>query len=123
MLLKDKIAVVYGAGGAVGAAVARTYAREGAHVFLAGRTRTSVDVIADAISAGAGVAEAAEVDALDDAAVNEHMAAVEATAGRLDIAFNAIGIPQGDIQGTSLLELSPERSARRSPPTPEHTSS
>lgn len=38
MLLKDKIAVIYGGGGAIGGATARTFAREGAEIFLAGRT-------------------------------------------------------------------------------------
>jgi NAD(P)-dependent dehydrogenase (short-subunit alcohol dehydrogenase family) len=36
MLLEDKNAIVYGGGGAVGGAVARTFAREGANIFLAG---------------------------------------------------------------------------------------
>ena len=48
MLLKGKNAVIYGAGGAIGGAVARTFAGEGARVFLAGRTRASLDAVADA---------------------------------------------------------------------------
>ena len=40
MLLEGKNAVVYGGGGAIGGAVARAFAREGARVFLAGHTRS-----------------------------------------------------------------------------------
>ena len=39
MLLRNKTALVYGGSGAVGGAVARAYAREGAHVVLAARNR------------------------------------------------------------------------------------
>jgi len=39
VLLEDKNAVIYGGGGKVGGAVARAFAREGAKVFLTGRTR------------------------------------------------------------------------------------
>ena len=42
MILKDKVAVIYGAGGAVGGAVARAFATEGANVFLTGRSLASV---------------------------------------------------------------------------------
>ena len=47
MLLENKVAVIYGAGGAIGGAVARTFAREGARVFLAGRTRAKLDLVGD----------------------------------------------------------------------------
>jgi 3-oxoacyl-[acyl-carrier protein] reductase len=39
MLLENKNAVIYGSGGSIGGAVAKMFAREGARVFLAGRTR------------------------------------------------------------------------------------
>jgi NAD(P)-dependent dehydrogenase (short-subunit alcohol dehydrogenase family) len=38
MMLKDKVAVIYGAGGAIGGAVARAFASEGARLFLTGRS-------------------------------------------------------------------------------------
>lgn len=38
MLLEKKNAVVYGAGGAIGRTIAHAFAREGARVFLTGRT-------------------------------------------------------------------------------------
>jgi NAD(P)-dependent dehydrogenase (short-subunit alcohol dehydrogenase family) len=109
MLLEHKHAVIYGAGGAIGGAVARAFAREGARVFLTGRHRAAVDAVADAIAAAGGGAEAAEVDALDERAVEEHLRAVVAETGRIDVSFNAIGLPQHGIQGVPLAELSPER--------------
>ncbi len=107
MYLKDKIAVIYGAGGSIGGAVARAFAREGASVFLAGRTLEKVQTAADDITAAGGAAQAAVVDALDPQAVEQHLDAVVQQAGRIDISFNAIWI-RGDLQGTPLLEMSAE---------------
>jgi NAD(P)-dependent dehydrogenase (short-subunit alcohol dehydrogenase family) len=106
MLLENKNAVIYGAGGAVGGAVARAFAREGAKVFLAGRTLAKVEAVAKEISAAGGVAEAAQVDALDEQAVEEHIGKVAEQAGSIDVLFNAIGMQ--DIQGKPLTEMSPE---------------
>jgi NAD(P)-dependent dehydrogenase (short-subunit alcohol dehydrogenase family) len=106
MLLTNKTAVIYGAGGAIGGAVARAFAREGANVFLAGRTLAAVDAVAKEIAAAGGQAETAEVDALDERAVEQHTAAVADKAGGIDISFNAIGIPQHGVQGIPLVELS-----------------
>ncbi|HSE80959.1 MAG TPA: SDR family oxidoreductase [Gaiellaceae bacterium] len=103
MLLQDKCAVIYGGGGAIGGAVARAFAREGARVFLAGRTLAGLDRVAEEISAAGGVVETAEVDALDEQAVQKHADAVAAAAG-IDIALNAVGIPH--VQGTPFAELS-----------------
>jgi len=108
MLLQSKNAIIYGAGGAVGSAVASAFAREGARVFLTGRKLSAVDALAKDISAAGGAAETAEVDALDEQAVENHITAVGAKAGRIDISFNAIGIPQQGIQGIPLTELSVE---------------
>lgn len=108
MSLDDKNAVIYGAGGAVGGAVARAFARDGARVFLTGRDLGAVDALAKEISAAGGTAEAAQVDALDEEAVRSHLEAVVEEAGTIDISFNAIGIPQQGIQGIPLTELSVE---------------
>jgi 3-oxoacyl-[acyl-carrier protein] reductase len=105
VLLEDKTAVIYGGGGAIGGAVARAFAREGARVFLAGRTLARLEEVAGEIRAAGGTAETAEVDALDERAVDEHADAVAAEAGRLDISFNLIS--HGDVQGTPLVEMSP----------------
>src|ERR671910_3319926 len=109
MLLKDKVAVIYGAGGAIGGAVARAFAREGAELFLTGRLRAPVDAVAKEIVAAGGSAEAAEVDALDEQAVDQHLQSVIERAGRVDISFNAVGIPDTRILGVPLVELDVER--------------
>jgi NAD(P)-dependent dehydrogenase (short-subunit alcohol dehydrogenase family) len=51
-LLQDKSIVIYGAGGGIGRGVARTFAREGARPFLAGRTREPLDAVAAQITGG-----------------------------------------------------------------------
>ena len=93
MVLKDKVAIVYGAGGAIGGAVARAFAADGARLFLAGRSLAPVEAVAKDIAAAGGSSEVAEVDALDELAVDKHLESVVDRAGRLDISFNAIGIP------------------------------
>lgn len=108
MLLETKTAVVYGAGGAIGGAVARAFAREGATVFLAGRTPDTLETVARQITATGGNAEVAAVDALDERAVEEHAAAVVRQTGRIDISFNAIGVPQQGLQGTPVVDLAAE---------------
>jgi NAD(P)-dependent dehydrogenase (short-subunit alcohol dehydrogenase family) len=111
MLLKDKVAVIYGAGGAVGGAVARAFSADGAKVFLAGRNLASVEVVAKEIAAAGGSAQAAEVDALDEQAVDSHLQSVVDDTGRIDIAFNGVGISGTDILGVPLLELDVEKFA------------
>lgn len=105
MLLAKKNAVIYGAGGATGSAVARTFAREGARVFVTGRRLAPVEALASDIAAAGGLAEAAQVDALDERAVEQHLDAVVGMAGTVDVSYNALGIPQLGVQGISLLEL------------------
>jgi NAD(P)-dependent dehydrogenase (short-subunit alcohol dehydrogenase family) len=91
MLLENKVAVIYGGGGSIGGAVARAFAREGAQLFLAGRTPGKLEAVAGAIRAGGGVADIAVVDALDAQAVESFVDAVAERAGAVDISFNAIG--------------------------------
>jgi len=103
MMLENKNAVIYGAGGAIGSAVARAFAREGAKVHLAGRTLESLEEVAQEIRSTGGVAETAQVDAIDEQIVNEHADALAASAGGIDISFNLISV--GDVQGTPLAEM------------------
>jgi len=103
MLLDGKTAVIYGAGGSIGGAVARAFGREGARVFLSGRTRSKLDEVAQEIRSAGGTADTAEVDALDERAVDEHADAVAAAAGSLDISFNLITHPA--VHGTPLAEM------------------
>ena len=101
LLLENKIAVVHGAGGAIGGAVASAFAEAGARVFLAGRTLDPVQATADAIGTADSVVS--QVDALDEQAVERHAAMVAETAGQIDVVFNAIGV--NPVQGTGLLDL------------------
>jgi len=103
VLLENKNAVIYGGGGSIGGAVARAFAREGARVFLAGRTLARLDAVAEEISAAGGEAETAQVDALDEETVDRHADAVAGKAGGIDVSFNAIG--HGDVHGAPLIEM------------------
>src|SRR3712207_433920 len=103
MLLEDKNAVIYGGGGSIGSAVARAFASEGARVFLAGRTQAKLDNVAEEIRSAGGVVETAQVDALDEQAVNRFVDAVAEKAGSIDISFNLISYE--DVQGTPLVEM------------------
>ncbi|WP_051828624.1 SDR family NAD(P)-dependent oxidoreductase [Streptomyces bicolor] len=96
MLLKDKVAVVYGASGPIGGTAARAFAREGARVFIAGRDAAPLGKLAEDIRAAGGTAESAVVDAREGAAVDAFVDGVAAQAGRIDVSFNAIGY--GDVQ-------------------------
>ena len=111
-MLKNKVAVIYGAGGAIGGAVARAFAREGAKLFLTGRLRAPVEAVAREIVSAGGTAEAAAVDALDERAIDEHLQSVIEKAGRVDVSFNAIGIPDAEIVGVPLVELDVEKFSR-----------
>ena len=122
MMLKDKVAVIYGAAGAIGGAVARGFAAEGAKVFLTGRLRAPVEAVATDIVSTGGYAEAAEVDALDEQAVDRHLQYVVDRAGRVDISFNAVGIANTKIVGVPLAELDAGSSPSRSRPTRRRTS-
>lgn len=108
MLLEKKVAVIYGAGGAIGGAVARAFAREGARVFLTGRRLAPLEAVAREIADAGGSATAAEVDALDETAIDRHLQSVVAQAGRVDISFNAVGYPNRQILGVPYTELDVE---------------
>jgi NAD(P)-dependent dehydrogenase (short-subunit alcohol dehydrogenase family) len=101
--LEGKNAIIYGGGGGIGGGVARAFAREGARVFLVGRTRATLETVANEITASGGSADLAVLDALDERAVDEHVREVVSSAGSVDVSFNLIR--RGDVQGTPLVEL------------------
>ncbi|HJZ72654.1 MAG TPA: SDR family oxidoreductase [Vicinamibacterales bacterium] len=111
MLLKGKVAVIYGAGGDIGGVVARAFAREGATLFLSGRNLGKVEAVAADITGAGGVAEAAQVDALDEQAVETYVASVAEKAGAIDISLSAISIAHALPNRAPLLELSAEHFA------------
>jgi len=106
MLLRDKVAVIYGGGGAIGRAVARAFAHEGAKVFLSGRDLASVEAVAKDIVAAGGEAQASRVDALDEDAVEQSTSNVAKKTGRIDVVLNAIGFKA--VQGVPLIDLGRE---------------
>ena len=108
MMLENKVVVIYGAGGAIGSAIARAFASEGATLFLTGRHRAAVEAVAGDIAAGGASAEVAEVDALDERAVDAHLQSVIDSAGRVDVSFNAIGLPNPKTRAP-LVELDVEQ--------------
>jgi NAD(P)-dependent dehydrogenase (short-subunit alcohol dehydrogenase family) len=106
MLLTNKNAVIYGGSGAIGGAVARVFAREGAKVFIAGRTQSKLDAVAADITAAGGAVETFLVDAFDEKAVEKHAKAIAEKAGSIDIVLNAVSVMHD--QGTFLADLALE---------------
>ena len=104
MLLKNKNAVIYGVSDSLAGEFARAFAREGAHVFLTGRSIEKVKKVANEINAGGGKAEAAQVDALNEKEIADHLEDVIAKAGTIDISFNGIGVQ--DTQNIPLIDMS-----------------
>lgn len=104
MILQGKRCIIHGAAGAIGSAVARTFAREGAQLFLAGRTQEKLDALAQELRAEGCSAHAARVDALDEQSVRQHADAVAEQAGGIDVMLNAVGFPH--VQGVPFAELS-----------------
>src|SRR5215469_17350182 len=88
-ILEGKNAIVFGAGGTIGAAVAKEFAAEGAQVFLVGRTKSNLELVAAQIAESDGAAHVHVVDSLDDGAVNEYIDGVVRQTGKIDIIFDA----------------------------------
>lgn len=103
MLLHNKNAIVYGAGGSLGTAVAKAFAKEGATVFVTGRRLSSLKAVTTEIIAAGGKAEIAEVDALDAKAVNDCVNDLVRRVATLDVSFNAINLE--DRQDVPLTEM------------------
>src|SRR5262245_53468486 len=102
-MLEGKTAIIYGGGGFIGQGVARTFAREGALVFLAGRRGAPLEATAETVTAAGGRAYPAVLDALDEQAVERHVKSVADQTGGIDISFNLTS--RGDVEGTRLLAM------------------
>jgi len=103
VILEDKTAIIYGAGGAIGSAVTRAYAREGSTVHLAGRTSQTLERVAEEVREAGATAYVATVDVLDPEALARHTAHVIDSSGTIDTCFNATS--NDDIQGRTLLDM------------------
>lgn len=102
-MLHQKNAVIYGAAGSLGSAVSKALAEAGATVYLTGRTETALRQLAEVITSNGGNTFVHVVDAMDDAAINNHLDMVMAQSGTVDISFNLAGIDV--IQDVPLVEL------------------
>ena len=90
--LQGQVAMITGAGGGIGAAIARRLAGMGALTFLCGRRRVALEGTAAAILKSGGLAEIAECDVTDLSSVQGVAALLERKAGRLDILANNAGV-------------------------------
>jgi 3-oxoacyl-[acyl-carrier protein] reductase len=109
MLLKNKNAIIYGGGGAIGGAVAKAFAKEGAKVFITGRTLSKLEIVANEIRKEGGKVEIAKVDALNQMAVETYLEKIVENEGSIDISFNAVSLD--DIQGEPLTRMTHEQFA------------
>jgi NADP-dependent 3-hydroxy acid dehydrogenase YdfG len=90
MFMKQKVALIYGAGGPVGGAVARAFAREGAWLFLAGRSQEKLDACRCHPREGPP-RQRCRRRCLDGRAVDAFVDATMEKAGSIDVSFNVIG--------------------------------
>ncbi len=106
MILQNKNAVIYGAGGSLGGAVAKSFANAGARVFLTGHGIESVQKTADEIRASGGSAEVEVVDAFRENEIVNHLDKMVRLAGNVDISFNAVGVDV--VQNIPLMDIMSE---------------
>jgi NAD(P)-dependent dehydrogenase (short-subunit alcohol dehydrogenase family) len=104
-LLTGKNAILYGGTGILGRTTALTFAREGATLFLCGRTKPTLDEVAGEITALGGTVHTAVLDATDEQAVRDHLDAVVAEHGHVDVSLNLIR--RGDVQGKAYVDMTP----------------
>ena len=104
MVLDNKNAIVYGAGGSMGGAVAKALAGAGARVVLTGRHLSPVQKVADQILAAGGSAVVNQVNAMDEKAINNHMDKVAQEMGTIDMSFNGMG--HDIVQNIGLVDMS-----------------
>jgi 3-oxoacyl-[acyl-carrier protein] reductase len=90
MRLKDRVAVVTGAGGGLGSAVVERFAQEGALLCLAGHS--SVAALAERMRAGGSQAIDVPTDVTQSASVQALVARALAEFGRIDIMVNVAGV-------------------------------
>lgn len=103
-MLKDKVAIVTGAGRGLGRSVALAFARQGAKVVLASRSRDEIDHLAQQLRALRKETIAVPTDVSEEDQVNRMVDKTLEAYGTVDILFNNAGVrgPIGPIQQISL---------------------
>ena len=94
MRLKDKVAIITGAGQGIGQATAMKFAREGARVAVCDINRASVDDTVATIVANGGEALGYTIDVTDKASIAKMVEGVMGAWGRIDTLVNNAGIVQ-----------------------------
>lgn len=122
MRLKDKVAIVTGAGRGIGEATAKKFAAEGAKVVIADMNAAEVERTTGEIKAAGGEATGMIVNVTDKAAVDKMVADTVAQYGKVDIIVNNAGItadnqlkkmPEGDFDKVIAVNLKGSISADR----------
>lgn len=103
MLLKGKVAVIFGGSGAIGTAIGKVFIREGAHIYLCARDLNKLQNIAAQLHQLGGVVHMASVDVLDSQSINSTVAQIAQDTGGLDLVINATSFIHN--QGKEILEL------------------
>lgn len=103
MLLKGKVAVIFGGSGAIGTAIAKVFIREGAHVYLCARDLNKLQNIAAQLQKHEDVIHTVSVDVLDSQSINNTVAQITQDTGGLDLVINATSFIHN--QGKEILEL------------------
>jgi NAD(P)-dependent dehydrogenase (short-subunit alcohol dehydrogenase family) len=92
MKLKDKVALITGAGRGIGKAVALDYAREGANLAICARTGSEIEETAREIEAAGAECLALECDVSQEEPVLKLIGDVEKHFGRIDVLINNAGV-------------------------------
>jgi NAD(P)-dependent dehydrogenase (short-subunit alcohol dehydrogenase family) len=104
--LDDKIAVVTGAGSGIGQAIATTFAKQGARVYVLELNEDSGDETVARIRQEGGIADVVACNVADAASVTAAFEGVYAAAGRIDILVNNAGIAHiGTVESTTEADL------------------
>lgn len=104
-LLKDRVAIITGAGRGIGRAIALAFAREGARLFLAARTESELAETVSACEGTDGSAHAVVTDVSKWNEVGNLVLTAVQQAGRVDVLVNAAGI-YGPIGPTAEIDIS-----------------